>query len=79
VHDEGAGLSGPELQRLGTPYFTTKDHGTGLGVVIAMAAVRQHGGDLKFESTHGRGTRVQIELPTNVGEEQADATCAGGG
>ncbi|MBL4688780.1 MAG: HAMP domain-containing histidine kinase [Nannocystaceae bacterium] len=63
VCDSGPGLSASELKRLGTPYFTTKAHGTGLGVVIAMASIRQHGGELRYESLVGRGTTATITLP----------------
>lgn len=75
VHDEGKGLTGAQLRKLGTPYFTTKEHGTGLGVVVAMAAVRQHGGEIRFESGEGRGTQAVFELPLSPAptEEQEDA------
>lgn len=84
VIDQGQGLSETQLQRLGTPYFTTKAHGTGLGVVVAMAAVRQHGGDLRFDSGAGRGTHATIDLPLRIQnpdgkEDDDDAECAGGG
>ena len=78
VVDEGRGLSRADLSRLGTPYFTTKETGTGLGVVIAMAAVRQHGGDLSYDSEPGKGTQATILLPITEEEEPADVACAGG-
>lgn len=63
VIDQGPGLSEADLQRIGTPYFTTKETGTGLGVLIATTAVRQHGGALTFESRPGSGTRAVLTLP----------------
>ncbi|MBV1861473.1 MAG: HAMP domain-containing histidine kinase [Nannocystaceae bacterium] len=63
VRDEGVGLSPSQLERLGTPYFTTKAKGTGLGVVIAMAAIRDHGGELWFSSNDGRGTTASLRIP----------------
>lgn len=63
VSDQGPGLSDTELQRIGTPYFTTKETGTGLGVLIATTAIRQHGGALTFESRPGAGTRAVLTLP----------------
>jgi signal transduction histidine kinase len=77
IADQGEGISAANLERVGSPYFTTKPHGTGLGVVIATAALRQHGGDLSFDSERGRGTRATLELPLPPTEEQGDATCTG--
>jgi signal transduction histidine kinase len=63
VQDTGAGIAPDVLARLGTPFFTTRQGGTGLGVVLARAAIRQHGGDLRFESEVGRGTVATVRLP----------------
>ena len=63
VHDEGEGIPADLLPRVGTPYFTTRESGTGLGVVIARAAVQQHGGSLSIESCCGAGTCARIVLP----------------
>jgi signal transduction histidine kinase len=63
VRDTGKGIPPDDLARLGTPFFTTREGGTGLGVVLARAAIRQHGGDLRFESEVGRGTLATVRLP----------------
>jgi signal transduction histidine kinase len=63
VRDSGKGLSREALDRLGTPGFTTREGGTGLGVVLARAAIAQHGGSISFESAEGRGTVATIRLP----------------
>ncbi len=65
VEDEGSGMTQDVLERLGTPFFTTHENegGTGLGVVLARAAIRQHGGDVTFSSSPGRGTIVAVDLP----------------
>jgi signal transduction histidine kinase len=63
VRDTGRGMGAEELARLGTPFFTTRAAGTGLGVVLARAAVEQHGGTLTFESAPSRGTTATILLP----------------
>jgi signal transduction histidine kinase len=79
VEDHGSGITAADLSRLGTPYFTTKAAGTGLGVVIAMSAARQHGGELRFQSALGRGTTAVIELPLRHKErELSDGARAGG-
>jgi len=63
VIDRGEGMSADALQRVGRPYFTTREGGTGLGVAVARALVEQHGGRLEYESAPGRGTTATVELP----------------
>lgn len=64
VRDHGKGMTPEVLARVGTPYFTTREQGTGLGVVLARAAIAQHGGSMLVESTLGVGTTVTLALPT---------------
>ena len=63
VRDTGRGIKIEDLERLGTSFFTTRDGGTGLGVVLAQNVVAQHGGSLHYASAPGRGTLVTIRLP----------------
>jgi signal transduction histidine kinase len=63
VVDHGRGISEEALARVGTPFFTTRAGGTGLGVVISRGIAEQHGGRLELESVPGRGTRATISLP----------------
>ncbi len=63
VRDTGRGMDKDTAARVGTPFFTTRENGTGLGVVIAKTAIAQHGGTLEYQSTPGIGTIVRIELP----------------
>jgi signal transduction histidine kinase len=63
VHDEGPALSAATLARIGTPFFTTRSDGTGLGVAIARGAVEQHGGTLELSCPERGGTTVTITLP----------------
>jgi signal transduction histidine kinase len=63
IRDTGRGMPADVLRRIGTPFFTTRDHGTGLGVVLARSVVAQHGGSLRYESEPGKGTRVRVALP----------------
>jgi len=63
VRDTGRGMSAEALLRLGTPYFTTRAEGTGLGVHLARGVVAQHGGTVNYASTVGVGTTVTISLP----------------
>ncbi len=63
VRDTGRGMPPATLERVGTPFFTTREHGTGLGVVLARAVIADHGGSLRYESEPGRGTTVRARLP----------------
>lgn len=61
--DDGPGIAAEDLRRIGEPFFTTKENGTGLGVAIAQRVVERHGGTLSFDSAPGRGTTVRVTLP----------------
>ncbi|MSM39412.1 MAG: transporter substrate-binding domain-containing protein [Geobacter sp.] len=65
VRDEGVGISRENLSRLTDPFFTTKREsgGTGLGLSVSDGIVKEHGGDLWFESTPGAGTTVTLAIP----------------
>ncbi len=64
VEDEGAGIPKEHLDRIFQPFFTTKPQGTGLGLAITHQIVKDHGGDIKVESTPGTGTLVTMSFPT---------------
>ena len=57
------GISQENLSKVFQPYFTTKDSGTGLGLMIVRRIVREHGGELSIQSTEGKGLAVTIRLP----------------
>jgi signal transduction histidine kinase len=63
VSDDGPGISAELLPRLGQPFASESEGGTGLGVMLAQSVARQHGGALRFESSPGSGTRALLELP----------------
>jgi len=63
VRDTGRGMAPEVLARVGTPFFTTREAGTGLGVVLARAVATQHGGTLDYESRPGQGTVARLALP----------------
>ncbi|ABS27175.1 HAMP domain-containing sensor histidine kinase [Anaeromyxobacter sp. Fw109-5] len=66
VRDTGRGMAPDTLRRLGTPFFSTREDGTGLGVVLARAAIARHGGTLRYESAPGKGTTARATLPTRA-------------
>ena len=61
--DNGTGIEPEHLPHLGQPFFTTRNEGTGLGLMIVQRIVREHGGDLQLESSPGKGAVVRIRLP----------------
>jgi signal transduction histidine kinase len=63
VRDNGRGIPPEKIDRIFNPFFTTKDHGTGLGMAIARKIVEAHTGTLEVESAVGRGTEFQVTLP----------------
>jgi two-component system sporulation sensor kinase B len=63
VIDNGPGMSDEQLSRLGQPFASDTEGGTGLGVMLAQSVARQHGGSLRFESARGAGTSAILELP----------------
>jgi len=63
IHDSGPGLDPEVALRAGTPYFTTKDQGLGLGLSISTAILSQHQGSLILRNAEGGGARVDIRLP----------------
>jgi signal transduction histidine kinase len=63
VMDRGQGMTPDILERIRKPYFTTKEGGSGLGIAVARGIIEQHGGNLRFESTSGRGTTATVTLP----------------
>ncbi|HEX6835555.1 MAG TPA: hybrid sensor histidine kinase/response regulator [Polyangia bacterium] len=63
VLDRGAGMPADVVARLGEPFFTTKERGSGLGLGISRRVVDEHGGRLEIRSTPGEGTEVIVTLP----------------
>jgi signal transduction histidine kinase len=65
IEDDGCGIEPEILDRIFDPFFTTKPvgKGTGLGLAISYHIVREHGGDIRVSSIHGRGTSATVELP----------------
>ncbi len=67
ITDTGSGMSREVLSQVGTPLFSTRAFGVGLGVPVVQETVRGHGGELSFESETGKGTTAIIELPLLAG------------
>ncbi len=63
VRDFGPGIDADQLARIREPFFTTKEHGTGLGLAVVQAVARSHGGRLDLQSEPGQGLRASLVLP----------------
>jgi len=61
--DQGIGIPEERLKRIGEPFYSTKEKGTGLGLMISHKIVQEHGGTINFESIVNQGTKVDIVLP----------------
>ena len=63
VLDEGCGIPDELLPRLGEPFYTLKEKGTGLGLMICHKIIKQHHGTITYESKLNEGTLIKIILP----------------
>lgn len=78
IQDSGCGIAPEHAARLFQPYFTTKKHGTGLGLFVTRRLVTDHGGTVTFESQPGEGTTFRVRLPvTNSAEFRANGEMKG--
>jgi signal transduction histidine kinase len=68
IADDGPGVSDELKERLGQPFASDTQGGTGLGVMLAESVARQHGGELRFEGDHGQGLRAFLDLPFSRAE-----------
>lgn len=63
VADDGEGMSAETREKAFTPFFTTREEGTGLGLPLVRRIVEQHGGSVAIASTPGAGTTVTLAFP----------------
>ena len=78
IVDQGEGIRKEDLNRIFTPYFTTKTHGDenrgfGLGLAICRKIVNLHGGNVSISSQLKKGTTVEIDLPSRQKQDPAPA------
>jgi len=63
VEDNGVGISKENMKRVSEPFFTTKQNGTGLGVLLSKEIINAHNGNIEYKSKEKEGTIVIITLP----------------
>ncbi|URM35008.1 MULTISPECIES: PAS domain-containing sensor histidine kinase [Bacillaceae] len=64
IGDEGTGIPEHKIKKLGEPFYTTKERGTGLGLMVTYKIIEEHKGTIEVESKLGQGTVFHIYLPT---------------
>jgi two-component system, sporulation sensor kinase E len=69
VEDKGPGISEEKIKKLGEPFFTTKERGTGLGLMVSYKIVEEHNGIIEVQSEEGKGTTFHIYFPIKKGGE----------
>lgn len=65
IEDEGEGIPDKLTEKIWDPFFTTKEKGTGLGLVIVKNIIKAHGGSIELENRSAGGVRVKVRLPEN--------------
>jgi PAS domain S-box-containing protein len=63
IRDTGCGIAPEDMERIFSPFYTTKEKGTGLGLAVCAKIIEGHGGAITAESTPGEGTAIHIRLP----------------
>ena len=72
--DSGSGMQADQLDRIFTPFYTTKSGGTGLGLSITQHIISEHKGEIMCESAPGQGARFTVRLP--VWHDESDEPAA---
>jgi two-component system nitrogen regulation sensor histidine kinase GlnL len=62
IADDGSGITEENLPHIFSPFFTTKNSGTGLGLATCYRIINEHGGMIRVESTAGKGTTFKVCL-----------------
>ena len=68
IENDGDGIAPEIIEKLGTPFFTTKANGTGLGLSVCYSIVQNHGGKIMISSLPGRRTAFTVLLPSPADE-----------
>lgn len=63
IEDQGCGIPSQRLKTIGEPFYSTKEKGTGLGLMVSFNIIKEHKGTIKVQSEVGKGTIIEIRLP----------------
>ncbi len=72
LRDEGCGMAEDKLKRLGEPFYTTKERGTGLGLMVSYKIIEEHQGTIEVESEEGVGTVFHLTLPLRQQKQEGE-------
>ncbi|WP_205700021.1 PAS domain-containing sensor histidine kinase [Cohnella luojiensis] len=67
IVDQGVGIPENRMERIGEPFFSLKESGTGLGLMVCHRIIEAHGGMITIRSVVNEGTTLEIELPSSMG------------
>lgn len=70
VSDDGIGMEQERLERIGEPFYSTKEKGTGIGLAVCQKIIHRHHGQISFQSKKNEGTTVTISIPLADSTEQ---------
>ncbi|WP_209809984.1 ATP-binding protein [Ammoniphilus resinae] len=68
ITDQGEGIEPERIPYLGQPFYSLKEKGTGLGLMVCSKIVKEHRGEMEFHSELGKGTSVDITFPLTTAE-----------
>ncbi|PAD89407.1 hypothetical protein CHH55_03120 [Niallia circulans] len=63
IIDNGTGMNEEQLEQIGTPFYSLKAKGTGLGLMICYNIIEKYDGTIRFKSEEGKGTEVTVTFP----------------
>ncbi|RLQ97101.1 PAS domain-containing sensor histidine kinase [Falsibacillus albus] len=72
IEDTGSGIRPSNMNKIFDPFYTSKDHGTGLGLVVCKRIIQSFQGSIDLDSRFGKGTKVSILLPLAINGEKSD-------
>jgi signal transduction histidine kinase len=70
IQDTGPGIPPEIMDKLFSPFFTTKEKGTGLGLAISYGIIERHAGKIDIETKLGKGSTFIISLPVSADEDE---------
>jgi two-component system sporulation sensor kinase B len=73
ISDNGIGMTSEQIKRLGIPYYSTKDKGTGLGTMVSFGIIKKMNGKINVKSELGKGTSYEISFPEGDRFNTADS------
>jgi signal transduction histidine kinase len=69
IKDDGPGIPAENIDKIFSPFFTTRREGNGLGLAVAAKIVRAHGGEIMAESQEHKGSTFRLLLPVKLVSE----------